>query len=88
MDTRRRGFSTVPTERMASDLPYPLLISTALRESSVGRVAGVVAGVELGAVGRRSPVGRLVIVYRHGCDFWCLGAYSGGPGPPSARSGA
>ena len=60
---------------------------TLLLVPDVGRVVQIVAEVKLGAVGRRSLLGRLVIVYRHGCDFSCLRAYSGGPGPPSARSG-
>ena len=46
----------------------------------VGRVVQVVAVVKLGAVGRRSLLGRLVIVYRHGYDFSCVFRW-----PPSAR---
>ena len=45
---------------------------TLLLVPDVGRVVHVVAVVKLGAVGRRSLLGRLVIVYRHGCDFSCL----------------
>ena len=59
---------------------------TLLLVPDVGRVVQVVAVVKLGAVGRRSLLGRLVIVYRHGYDFSCR-AYSGGPRPPAARYG-